>query len=128
MIRRNLVLSGLLVFCATIALLAASILSAQNRIPIAPPNMQTRDEGTGEQLRDEQLRRMHKQRVTDRHNRIKKDTEQLLALAQELKSSVDKTNENILSLEVIRKAEQIEKLAKDVKTRMRESVDAPGIR
>jgi hypothetical protein len=43
----------------------------------------------------------------------------LLDLAAELKAYVDKTNENIISLEVIKKAEQIEKLAKSVKEKMK---------
>ena len=40
-------------------------------------------------------------------------------MANELQEYVDKTNENILSLEVVKKAEQIEKLAKSVKEKMK---------
>lgn len=54
-----------------------------------------------------------------RQEEIKKDTEKLLELATELKQSVDKTDENTLSLEVIKKADQIEKLAKNVKDKMK---------
>ena len=43
----------------------------------------------------------------------------LLKLSTELKDYVDKSNENILSLDVIKKADEIEKLAHSVKTRMR---------
>ena len=43
----------------------------------------------------------------------------MLELATELKQSVDKSNENTLSLEVIKKADQIEKLAKTVKDKMK---------
>ena len=50
---------------------------------------------------------------------IKKDTEKLLQLATELQQSVEQSNENTLSLEVIKKAEQIEKLAKTVKDKMK---------
>jgi len=50
---------------------------------------------------------------------IKKDSEKLLELATELKQSVDKSSENTLSLDVIKKAEQIEKLAKTVKEKMK---------
>ena len=49
--------------------------------------------------------------VEMRQQEIKKDTDKLLELANELKQYVDKTNENIISLDVIKKAEQIEKLA-----------------
>lgn len=54
-----------------------------------------------------------------RQLQLKRDTDKLLQLTNELKEYVDKTNENILSLEVIRKAEEIEKLAKSVKERMK---------
>jgi len=47
------------------------------------------------------------------------NTEKLVKLSTELKQYVDKTNENILSLDVIKKADEIEKLARSVKTKMR---------
>ncbi len=62
---------------------------------------------------------MVKKRNELRQQEIKKDTDQLLELATELKQYVDKTNENIISLDVIKKAEQIEKLAKNVKDKMK---------
>jgi len=46
----------------------------------------------------------------------------LLKLAMDLKSEVDKTNQDTLSLNVIRKADAIEKLAHDVKEKMKLSV------
>jgi hypothetical protein len=36
-----------------------------------------------------------------------------------LKQSVDKSDENVLSLDVIKKAEEIEKLARSVKEKMK---------
>jgi spore coat polysaccharide biosynthesis protein SpsF (cytidylyltransferase family) len=50
---------------------------------------------------------------------LKRDTEKLLKLATELKEYVDKTNENVLSLNVLKKAEEIEKLAHSVKDKMK---------
>jgi hypothetical protein len=50
---------------------------------------------------------------------IKKDTDKLLQLATELKQDVDKTDEHTLSLAVIKKAEEIEKLAHTVKEKMK---------
>jgi hypothetical protein len=60
-----------------------------------------------------------KQRNQQRQSNLKKDTDQLFQLATELKKSVDSSNEHVLSLEVIRKAEQIEKLAKSVREKMK---------
>src|SRR3954470_592547 len=55
----------------------------------------------------------------ERYDSLKKDTDQLLALATELKVDVDKTTEDTLSLDVIKKTEQVEKLAKQVREKMR---------
>lgn len=63
----------------------------------------------------EQLKAMNKQR----HEALKKDTDKLLELATELKMYVDKSNENTLSLDVVKKAETIEKLARSVKDKMK---------
>jgi hypothetical protein len=50
---------------------------------------------------------------------LQRDTERLLRLATELKDSVDKSSESTLSLDVIKKAEEIEKLAHSVKDKMK---------
>jgi hypothetical protein len=67
----------------------------------------------------QQKKEMARKRNLQRQDELKKDTEKLLELATELKQSVDKTDENTLSLEVIKKAEEIEKLAKSVKDKMK---------
>ncbi len=58
-------------------------------------------------------------RNLERQRRLVADTQRLLQLAIELKSEVDKTNQNILSVDVVKKAEEIERLAKSVKERMK---------
>jgi len=70
----------------------------------------------------EQQRAMEKQQREKRQQQLKEDTAKLLQLATELKQSVDKSNENVLSLDVVKKAEEIEKLAKHIKTNMRDEV------
>ena len=62
---------------------------------------------------------MEKKQNLQRQEDLKKDTEKLLELATELKQYVDKSNENTLSMDVIKKADQIEKLAKSVKDKMK---------
>ena len=47
------------------------------------------------------------------------DSQKLYQLAQELKLEVAKSNKNTLSIAVTKKAEEIEKLAKSLKERMR---------
>jgi nitric oxide reductase activation protein len=58
-------------------------------------------------------------RSTERQKKLVADTDKLLALATELKTDVDKTNKDILSVDVIKKADEIEKLAHSVKERMK---------
>lgn len=67
----------------------------------------------------DQRQELQKKFNLERQQEIKKDTDKLLQLATELKQSVDKSTENTLSLDVIKKAEQIEKLAKTVKDKMK---------
>ncbi len=64
-------------------------------------------------------RNMAKKANEQRQNALKRDTEKLLKLSTELKERVEKTNENILSLDVIKKAEEIEKLAHSIRLKMR---------
>lgn len=65
------------------------------------------------------LKEMQKRANMERQAALKKDTDRLLQLAEELKRSVDKSNESVLSLDVMKKAEQIEKLAHSVKDKMK---------
>lgn len=69
------------------------------------------------QFEKEMQRKANEQRQAD----LKRDTEKLLKLSTELKDYVDKTNSNVLSMDVIKKAEEIEKLAHSVKMKMRGS-------
>src|ERR1700730_15795587 len=57
--------------------------------------------------------------VRDRQSQLRLDTEKLVALTAELKQHVDKAGANILSLDVIKKAQEIQKLAKSVQDKMR---------
>jgi NAD(P)H-dependent flavin oxidoreductase YrpB (nitropropane dioxygenase family) len=55
---------------------------------------------------------------TDRRKQIADESAILLKMATDLKTEVDKTTKDTLSLSVIRKAGQIEKLAHNVKEQM----------
>jgi len=54
-----------------------------------------------------------------RRKQIAAESARLLALATDLKAEVDKTNKDTLSVAVVRKAGEIEKLAHSVKERMK---------
>jgi hypothetical protein len=57
--------------------------------------------------------------VADRQSQLRLDTEKLVALTAELKQHVDKAGANILSMDVIKRAQEIQKLAKSVQDKMR---------
>jgi hypothetical protein len=75
----------------------------------------TDEDETRNKLANEMAKKAAKERVAA----LKSDTDKLLKLSVELKEYVDKSDANVLSLDVIRKAEAIEKLAKSVKDKMK---------
>lgn len=70
---------------------------------------------TQEKLEHQREKAMNK----ERQESLKKDTDKLLQLANELKQAVDKSDENMLSLDVMKKADEIQKLAKQVREKMK---------
>ncbi len=110
-IRLNLMTA--LSFCLTIPSAAQQSGLPSSSLP--PPPASSDDSAWAAQHQKEMAKKLNLQRQQE----IKKDTEKLLELATELKQSVDRSNENTLSLDVIRKADQIEKLAKSVKEKMK---------
>ena len=62
-----------------------------------------------------------KLRNNDRQKKLMDDTQKLLNLAAELKTDVDRSSKDTLSLDVIKKADEIEKLAHSVKEKMKGS-------
>jgi hypothetical protein len=112
-----------LVACLLVALFPA--VAQQSGIPTADQQQQpSLDPQFGRRRssspEEEKIERdMQKKRNLERQASLKKDTDRLYQLAGELKQYVDKTNENQLSIAVIKKAEEVEKLAKQVKEKMR---------
>ena len=86
----------------TIFLLAA-ILPGRAQQPVAAPQSSATAVGAKEDLR------------TSKQKQLADEAQRLVAMATELKVEVDKTNKNILSLQVVRKAEEIEVLAHRMK-------------
>jgi hypothetical protein len=60
----------------------------------------------------------------ERKKQINDDSARLLKLASDLKAEVDKTSKDTLSIGVIRKADEIEKLAHTVKEKMKLTMSA----
>jgi hypothetical protein len=99
------------------ALIAQAIPPGQSPFPppFPPPNRPSPED----EARARMQRELAKKANQEREAQLKRDTEQLLKLAKELKQYVDKTNADILSVDVVRKADEIEKLAHSVKEKMK---------
>lgn len=66
------------------------------------------------------MHKMELERNADRQKKIEADTARLLDLAKELHAAVVKSNKNTLSIDVVKDADEIEKLAKTIKEKMRD--------
>ena len=53
--------------------------------------------------------------LDDNFKKMKKHAEDLADLAKSLQAEIEKSNENVLSLEIVKKAEEAEKLAKKIR-------------
>ena len=75
------------------------------------------------EMRDQQTKKQSFEAANaERKKQIADDSARLLKLATDLKVEVDKTNKDTLSLNVIRKADEIEKLAHNAKEKMKLTV------
>ena len=108
-----------------LALISAESLPAQSTPATAAPDATTRSqtpdnndqkpplttspESTAAKLTPAEVRKAQ----------ILEDTNRLYRMAEELKAEVAKSNKDILSVAVVKKADEIEKLAKSLKERMR---------
>lgn len=102
-----------------VAATASPLLPQSNNTIPYPPNPTRQRPDPAEEARIRAEKEMAKKANVERQADLKRDTEKLLKLATELKDSVDKTNENTLSVDVMKKAEEIEKLAHSVKDKMK---------
>ena len=90
---------------------------SQSQSPSDPQFGPRRNQQSPDELKME--RDMARERNKERQKQLQDDTDKLLKLATELKQYVDKTNENILSVDVLKKTDEIEKLAKSVRDKMK---------
>ena len=91
----------------------------QQTTPTGPPPLFGETPDPRDPAQRQRLEKMEKARQADRQQQLVRDTDKLLGLAKELKEEVNKSNKDMLSIDVVKKAAEIEKLAKSVKERMR---------
>jgi hypothetical protein len=117
------------VFCLFVLLSAARYSSAQNvHVPL-PQNMpqsqnltigsrpSTAPTGSDDDVQKQQAIAANLQRQVE----IGRDTEKMAALMQELREYLAKADQGVMSVDAIKKAEQIEKLAHSVKSKMKQA-------
>jgi hypothetical protein len=119
MIMRNL---------CSLLLVAVFAVTATGQVGLSPEPQRRRDRfpppgadqcAPNDHLCEEQKYKREKQANAKRQADLKRDTDRLYQLASELKESVDKSTENTLAVDVVKKADEIEKLAKSVKNKMK---------
>ena len=111
---------GLAILLLLIVPGSAPLSFSQNPVPLPRnPNLGPPPEDREDETRSKIEKDMAKKANRERQAQLQRDTDNLLKLATELKQYVDKTNENTLSLDVVKKAEEIEKLAHSVKEKMK---------
>jgi hypothetical protein len=109
-------------FLWVVFLCVCALPSFAQKSPAPPPATRpdiTAPIADGDEARARIASDMAKKAAKERLAALKQDTDRLLKLSVELKQSVDKSDENVLSLDVIKKAEEIEKLARGVKDKMK---------
>jgi hypothetical protein len=107
----------LFLFCCLLGV-NSPLAQVQSRQPQDPQFGSEREKDpTEEKMEHQREKALNKQRQVA----LQKDTDHLLELATQLKEYVDKSNEHTLSLDVVKKADEIEKLAKSVKDKMKGS-------
>jgi hypothetical protein len=92
------------------------LLPEANRLPDVNQQMEMREQASKPET--------YAAANVERKKQISDDSTRLLKLATELKTEVDKTTKDTLSLNVIRKADEIERLAHNVKEKMKLTVGA----
>src|SRR4051812_30486294 len=108
----------LLIF-ASFLMVMTGLLAAAIPTTLAAPQHHRNEPPPPDPTLEKMQKEAEKQRNEKRQSDLKRDTDQLYKLAGELKKSVDSTNEHVLSVEVLRKTEEIQKLAKSVHDKMK---------
>src|ERR1700747_3153431 len=107
---------------ALLIVLGLSSISSAQQIHLPPAVSQSQSMGNvpvtaGSDVQRQQALAANQQRQIE----IRRDTEKMAELTQELKEYLQKPEQGVMSVDAIKKAEQIEKLAHSVKSKMKQS-------
>jgi hypothetical protein len=96
-----------------------TVATRAGQLPQSPqPPRATQDKSTDSTADSPNVPSQEKRLLEDNEKDIKKKVEKLYELASELKTEVDKTDSSkVLSVALLKKTEEIEKLARDIRNR-----------
>ena len=106
------------------------VAAQQQQMPTAPPQLSTPSSSTPpgrrsleegpnpmrDSMQDQAIRQLNEQR----RKRMLDDANKMVQLSNELKADVEKMQKDELSMDVLKKAAEVEKLAHDVQQRMKQ--------
>ncbi len=106
-----------------LGVLGAATLASAQQVHLPPavsqgPGMGNVPVTSGNSVQQQQAKAANEQRQVE----IKRDTEKMFQLTAELKESLEKSSQNVMSMDDLKKVEQIEKLAHGVKSKMRQAL------
>ena len=100
-------------FLVTLAAACSLALSSETQVPVPPVSGQEKDIKlpNGKSQRDEILKAEHEENI--------KDAGRLVEMAESLKADLEKNDTFVLSMGTLKKTDDIEKLVKKIRSRMR---------
>ena len=106
-----------------LGVLGAATLASTQQVHLPPavsqgPGMGNVPVTSGNSVQQQQAKAANEQRQVE----IKRDTEKMFQLTAELKESLEKSSQNVMSMDDLKKVEQIEKLAHGVKSKMKQAL------
>jgi hypothetical protein len=118
--------AGLITFAALATTYQLSSQTPNQNKPILLPEANRPPDANAQMtMRDQQAKKQNFEAANlERKRQITDDSARLLKLANDLKAEVDKTSKDTLSIGVIRKADEIERLAHNVKEKMKLTIGA----
>jgi len=109
-------------FAALCIVLGTAALASAQQIHLPPSVSQSQGMGAPPVTSGDDVQRQQAVAANQlRQAEIKRDTDKMAELTQELKDYLSKNEQGVMSVDAIKKAEQIEKLAHSVKSKMKQS-------
>ena len=98
--------------------LLAILFATLSLAPAALPVQERPD--PADEIHNDTRARMEKERRDGEWKKLKEDTDKLVQTAHDLKEMIEKSNKDTFSVSIVKKAEEVEKILKDIKRRAKD--------